>query len=137
MNAIPEGGNVRVILEDDTLQPPEDGGADLLCQSSDGTLIFDCSYVLYPSGQINYIQVEEPCGVGLSCDKATLVNLKISGVRNPRSVKPIINQFTISSFTQEQYAIDKGVILDEALGLEVIPADLIQASLIQPDASLD
>ena len=28
-------------------------------------------------------------------------------------------------------------VLDEALGLEVIPADLIQASLIQPDASLD
>ena len=66
-----------------------------------------------------------------------LVNLKITGVRNPRSVKPIVNQFTISSFTQEQYAIDKGIILDEALGLEVIPADLVQASLLQPDANLD
>ena len=48
----------------------------------------------------------------------TTVTLKVSGVRNPRSVKPIENLFTISSYTQEGYAIDAGEIKD-AVGLPV------------------
>ena len=128
---------MRVIFEDDTLQPPEDGDSEILCASPDDTQTYACSYTLYPSGQINYIQVEEPCGDGVACPKDTLVGLKIQGARNPRSVKPIVNQFTISSFTQEQYAIDKGTILDSALGLEITPAEIISASLLKPDSSLD
>ena len=67
----------------------------------------------------------------------TAVALKVSGVRNPPSVKPIVNQFTISSYTQEGYAIDSGDIVETAVGLEVEPASIVQMNLLEPDMAAD
>ena len=50
LNEIPIGGNVRVIFEDDTLQPPEDSNQELYCSSNDDSDTFACSYVLHTSG---------------------------------------------------------------------------------------
>jgi hypothetical protein len=107
----------------------------MLCEVPDQSVVFDCSFVLYASGLIQYIRIEEPCGPGTACAMGAEVTLKVSGVRNPRSVKPIENQFTISSYTQESYAIDTGSIVGTAVGLEVEPATLVQVSLLEPDSA--
>ena len=52
INKIPEGGNVRVAFEDDAVQPPAGDPTDMLCETPDQSMTFDCSYVLYPSGLI-------------------------------------------------------------------------------------
>ena len=52
-------------------------------------------------------------------------------------MKPIVNQFIISSFTEELFAIDKGTILDSAVGLEIDPAEIISSTLLGPDTAVD
>ena len=52
-------------------------------------------------------------------------------------MKPIVNQFIISSFTEELFAIDKGTILDTATGLEIDPAEIISTTLLGPDTAVD
>jgi hypothetical protein len=51
-----------------------------------------------------------------SCFKGEQLSFLIQGLRNPPSVKPIENLFTVKTFTFEGYAIDKGII-ENAVGL--------------------
>ena len=64
----------------------------------------------------------------------TVLNITVSGMRNPKSVRPIANDFLVSTFTVDNFAIDKGQIT-QASGLEVTVASLYSVELIEPVAT--
>jgi hypothetical protein len=42
------------------------------------------------------------------------LQIKFTGLLNPKSVKPIINDFQVKTYTKESYPIDKGTISNAA-----------------------
>jgi len=66
---------------------------------------------------------------------STQMSFTVSGVRNPRSIKSIANQFAVSTFTQEGYAIDKGTMqASDSSDLTLEPAFFTAVSLEEPDS---
>ena len=60
----------------------------------------------YVSGLISSITIRNPCGQGAGCPNAHQLKFIISGLRNPRSTKPIPNGFNVNTFTSEGFPID-------------------------------
>ena len=51
-------------------------------------------------------------------------------------MKPIENDFTVSSFTKEGFAIDTGAMeAERAADLQLEPASLVSVELVEPDSS--
>lgn len=136
-NTVPINGYVMIEFADDSLQLSR-SMTDPLCQSSDQTESFACEAQVYPSGLIRSIIIYEPCGQNAFCSPKQNLAFKISDVRNPRSTKPIVNDFALSTFTQEKFAIDKGsVTASNSNDLAIEPAIFNDITLLEPDSSFD
>ena len=66
------------------LQPSDE---DIVCESPDQTVTFDCSAEINTEGYIHSIKVEDTEDCGDACGLDSLqVDVKITGVRNPSVV---------------------------------------------------
>ena len=58
--------------------------------------------------------------------------MTVSNARNPRSTRPIANNFTVSTVTLSGATIDSGRIEGSAAGLDIFPSTFISTSLVKP-----
>jgi hypothetical protein len=58
--------------------------------------------------------------------------VKVSGINNPKSVRPISNYFVVKTYTLERYAIDIGAITD-ATDLTISEDTIPSITVIKPD----
>lgn len=61
----------------------------------------------------------------------------VSGVRNPRSTKPITDSFELRTYTSEGFAIDKGSMqASDVSDLEITSGQFTAVELLEPDSAL-
>lgn len=64
------------------------------------------------------------------------LDFKVSGVRNPRSTKPLTDLFELRTYTAEGFAIDKGSMqASDANDLEITPGQFTAVELLEPDSA--
>jgi hypothetical protein len=59
--------------------------------------------------------------------------VKVSGINNPKSIKPLSNYFVVKTYTSERYPIDIGSITD-ATDLTVTEDVIPSITVLKPDA---
>ena len=129
-NELPIGATVKISLQDETLQPPLE---ELECATpSPGGLIMplSCSYTTYDSGNIADISIQSPCGLQ-ACPAGELVSITVSNARNPRSIRPIEDDITVTTQTLAGVTIDQGQVGSTA-GLAIFPSTFISTDLLRP-----
>ena len=67
-----------------------------------------CQANTHESGLIKTITIRDVCGSGAFCPPLQNLSFKVSSVRNPRSTKPVANDFKVRSYTADGFSIDRG-----------------------------
>lgn len=78
---------------------------------------------------IEYIEIESQCPTGCAAD--TVIHIFFTGMYNPTSTKPVVNNFIAQTLDSSGVVIDSSDITD-ATGLDLIPNSFGSLDITSP-----